>query len=81
MFHDEKFSQYDLVINPKSFPFARIGTLLHIYRKESPNNKLLLKVETLEEVRGNTKISVSKFLGNQFGFHTMAKVYDFYWNS
>ena len=43
MFHDTNFSQNDLVINPKAFPFAQPGTLLHIFKKEEPQNKILLK--------------------------------------
>lgn len=74
-FHEPNFSEFDLLINPKLFPFAKIGTLMHIFSKENPLKRLLLKVKSVEETKGNLKISVSKYIGNKFNFVHMENVW------
>lgn len=51
--HDEKFSSEELVINPESFGWIKVGDILEIFHPDKPHKSIILRVNQLNPVKGN----------------------------
>ena len=71
LIHGRNFSPYDLVLNPASFQHVEVGDVVEL---DVNGTVVVLKVETMEAVKGALQVSVAKNVADVFDLATRADV-------
>lgn len=69
--HQQKFSEDELIINPKEFPNENVGDILEIHHPDEDNARLLLQIKSISpDFQQKDTISIEQSVANVFQLRT-----------
>ena len=69
--HQQNFSEDELIINPKEFPYENVGDILEIHHPDEGNTRLLLQIKSISpDFQQKDTISIEQSVANIFQLRT-----------